>query len=333
MSAPRMSEDRGYPRSVPSIAARQRRVPSSRNGQLETRLLGAAAGLPRAGLARAQRFGKPPPDLAPRLNWWVTQHRPAGARAGSSFRACRWMRTCGSCRWRCGWCSSAAGRSSHSSARLGWSRRSHRRRGARRPASATPRSSAFPLIEMLRHKEALPFAALADQLGCSIALAVGGITIAAIYGGGKPEPRVIVRRVLLFPPFLALVDRRDHRRVRRLARRWSQAEGWRSIARASWPASAPRLTPVALFSIGLNFKLRIGSANGSARRASRSAGSSRSRPPSCSRSGSLVGAQGIGARRRRASGGHGDRWRPCRFSVSSTAWKPKSPTPHWARGS
>ncbi len=93
---------------------------------------------------------------------------------------------------------------------------------------------------MLRHKEALPFAALADQLGCSIALAVGGITMAAIYGGGKPEPRVILRRVLLFPPFLALVDRRDRR---------SAFGGWHSDGatqakdgvlspKASWRASA-----------------------------------------------------------------------------------------------
>ncbi len=75
---------------------------------------------------------------------------------------------------------------------------------------------------MLRHKEALPFAALSDQLGCSIALAVGGITIAAIYGGGKPQPAVIVKRVLLFPPFLALVGG-DHRRVWRVASRWGCA--------------------------------------------------------------------------------------------------------------
>ncbi|HEV7717070.1 MAG TPA: AEC family transporter, partial [Steroidobacteraceae bacterium] len=35
----------------------------------------------------------------------------------------------------------------------------------------------FPMIEALRGKDALPLAAFADQLGCSIALAVGGITV------------------------------------------------------------------------------------------------------------------------------------------------------------
>jgi predicted permease len=118
----------------------------------------------------------------------------------------------------------------------------------------------FPLIEMLRHKEALPFAALSDQLGCSIALAVGGITIAAIYGGGKPQPRVILKRVLLFPPFLALVTgviigafggwHPDSTGV-------TPPDSWRSIAESFVARIGATLTPVALFSIGLNFNLRL----------------------------------------------------------------------------
>ena len=52
----------------------------------------------------------------------------------------------------------------------------------------------FPLIEALRGKDGMALAVLTDQLGCLIALAVGAITVAAIYSGGTPEPRDIKRR-------------------------------------------------------------------------------------------------------------------------------------------
>jgi predicted permease len=141
--------------------------------------------------------------------------------------------------------------------RLGWS---NARIGATALSAGLGNTAlvGFPLIEMLRHKEALPFAALSDQLGCSIALAIGGITIAAIYGGGKPQPSVIARRVLLFPPFLALVAGV----IIGAFGGWhpdgvSQPDGWRAIAESFVARIGATLTPVALFSIGLNFKLRM----------------------------------------------------------------------------
>jgi predicted permease len=140
---------------------------------------------------------------------------------------------------------------------LGWS---NARIGATALAAGLGNTAlvGFPLIEMLRHREALPFAAFADQLGCSIALAVGGITVAAIYGGGKPQPRVILKRVLLFPPFLALVAGV----IIGAFGGWHpegapEGESWRSIAEGFVARIGATLTPVALFSIGLNFKLRM----------------------------------------------------------------------------
>jgi malate permease and related proteins len=105
----------------------------------------------------------------------------------------------------------------------------------------------FPLIEALRHKEGLALAAFTDELGCLISLAVGGITVAAVYSGGRPEPGVIIKRVVLFPAFIALIV------------------GFIVGAAGGWPASlesltarvGATLTPVALFSIGLQFTLRI----------------------------------------------------------------------------
>jgi predicted permease len=194
-----------------------------------------------------QRFAKPPPDLAARLNWWVI-NIALPALIGQLIPSVQmdahlwfmpiamWLVFLG------GW-----GFIALIGGRLGWSRA---RIGAASLAAGLGNTAlvGFPLIEMLRHKEALPLAAFADQLGCSIALAVGGITVAAIYGGQKPEPRVILRRVLLFPPFLALV----------VGIVVGLLGGWPPVAESFISRIGATLTPVALFSIGLNFKLRLG---------------------------------------------------------------------------
>ena len=105
----------------------------------------------------------------------------------------------------------------------------------------------FPLIEALRGKEGLALAAITDQLGCLIALALGGITIAALYSGGKPEPRVIIRRVVFFPAFIALI-------VGLVAGAFG---GWPLVIDHFVARIGATLTPVALFAIGLQFTLRI----------------------------------------------------------------------------
>jgi predicted permease len=105
----------------------------------------------------------------------------------------------------------------------------------------------FPLIEALRGKEALALAAFTDQLGCSIALAVGGITVSAIYSGSRPEPRVILKRVLLFPAFIGLI-------AGFIA---AACGGWPPVIDSFVARIGATLTPVALFSIGLQFRLHL----------------------------------------------------------------------------
>ena len=105
----------------------------------------------------------------------------------------------------------------------------------------------YPLIEALRGKEGLALAVVADQLGGFLALAAGGITVAALYSGGKPQLGAILRRIAVFPPFVALLA------------------GVVVGLMGGWPAALPSmferlgatLAPLALFSIGLQFTLQL----------------------------------------------------------------------------
>lgn len=192
------------------------------------------------------RFGTPPPALAKSLNWWVLNvalpalvleliPRVQLDRHLWFLPASMWLVFFG------GWAIAVlVGRW------LGWSRA---RIGAVTLCAGLGNTAlvGFPLIEALRGKEGLALAAFADQLGCSIALAVGGITVAAVYSGGKPEARVIVRRVLLFPAFIALV----------VGFVVNVSGGWPPALESFVGRVGATLTPVALFSIGLQFALHL----------------------------------------------------------------------------
>ncbi len=112
----------------------------------------------------------------------------------------------------------------------------------------------YPLLEALHGREGLALGVVADQLGCFIALAVGGVLVAAWYSGATPKPRDIAKRVLLFPAFIALVA------------------GVLVGSTGGWPAGvAPLLArlgdtliPLALFSVGLRLRLQLGAGQGSA---------------------------------------------------------------------
>ena len=193
------------------------------------------------------RFTRPPPDLPARLNWWVI-NIALPALVLDLIPAVKmdphlwFMPVAMYVVFLGGW-----GWVAFLGARLGWSRA---RIGAAVLSAGLGNTAlvGFPLIEMLRQKEGLALAAFADQLGCSIALAVGGITVAAIYGGSRPEPKVIIKRVLLFPPFLALV----------IGVIVGLLGGWPPLAQNFVSRIGATLTPVALFSIGLMFKVRMG---------------------------------------------------------------------------
>ena len=64
----------------------------------------------------------------------------------------------------------------------------------------------YPLVRALVGEQALPYAVIYDQFGAFLILSTFGLYVLARYGGdAKPTPVMIGRRILTFPPFLALV--------------------------------------------------------------------------------------------------------------------------------
>jgi len=63
----------------------------------------------------------------------------------------------------------------------------------------------LPMIEAYYGKEFLGIGLIADQLGSFLVLSTLGIVVATVYSSGDVSPRQMARKVLLFPPFQALV--------------------------------------------------------------------------------------------------------------------------------
>lgn len=62
----------------------------------------------------------------------------------------------------------------------------------------------LPMIEAYYGKEAIVTGLIADQLGSFLVLSILGITVAGLYSSGAPSARTILRRIVLFPPFIAM---------------------------------------------------------------------------------------------------------------------------------
>lgn len=103
----------------------------------------------------------------------------------------------------------------------------------------------LPMIDALLGKEALGYAVMADQIGTFLALATAGIALAAYYSGGRITTIAIALRVLRFPPFVALLCAIA---VRVLG-------GWPPVIEPVLHRLGDTLTPLALFSVGLQFHL------------------------------------------------------------------------------
>ncbi|KAF0221320.1 MAG: auxin efflux [Geobacteraceae bacterium] len=63
----------------------------------------------------------------------------------------------------------------------------------------------LPMIEAYYGKEYLGVGLIADQLGSFLVLSTLGIFVATIYSSGDISPRRMVRKILLFPPFEAII--------------------------------------------------------------------------------------------------------------------------------
>lgn len=63
----------------------------------------------------------------------------------------------------------------------------------------------LPMIEAYYGKEFLGIGIIADQLGSFMVLSTLGILAATIYSSGNASPRQMLRKIVLFPPFQALL--------------------------------------------------------------------------------------------------------------------------------
>lgn len=106
----------------------------------------------------------------------------------------------------------------------------------------------YPMIEAMRGQPGLALAVLGDQLGTFIALAVGGVVVASLYSGRRPNVRDIGRRMATFPPFIGLI----------VGIVVGQLGGWPPVIGEVLARLAATLTPLALFSVGLQFRLTVG---------------------------------------------------------------------------
>ena len=61
-----------------------------------------------------------------------------------------------------------------------------------------------PMVEAFYGPAGIPTAIVVDQLGSFFVLSVLGITVAGVYSSGRPTATEIAKRIVLFPPFIAL---------------------------------------------------------------------------------------------------------------------------------
>ena len=101
----------------------------------------------------------------------------------------------------------------------------------------------FPLCSALLGESALPLAAVYDQLGSFLMLAtVVPVVLGRVADGPRLRPGALARRVLLFPPLVALA-------VALLPVPWPAA-----LAPLLTAAAAP-LIPVSMFAVGMKLRL------------------------------------------------------------------------------
>jgi predicted permease len=103
----------------------------------------------------------------------------------------------------------------------------------------------FPIIDALYGKEALKNAIFLDQSGSFLIVSSFGIWIALTYSSGKMRKRILFKKILFFPPFIAFLTGISAGLI-----------GWRAegVTREVLERLASLLTPMALISVGLQLK-------------------------------------------------------------------------------
>lgn len=111
---------------------------------------------------------------------------------------------------------------------------------------------AYPVIEAAFGRDALPYAVVADQAGTLLVFTVGGAIVAALYGGkpvaaGAELVRGVLLRLLRIPALYALV----------IGLVVGQVGAWPVVVDNLLLRLGATLTPLALFSAGLQFRLHF----------------------------------------------------------------------------
>jgi len=193
------------------------------------------------------RFARPPAGIVPGINWWVINVALPALVLELIPRvkfdpqlwfpvAAMWLTFVGA------WLLFGL-----LGPRLGWSRQ---RIGALILACGLGNTAfmGYPLMQALHGQQGLALAVVADQIGAFPILASGGLVVACLYAGQTPQPAMIVRRILTFPAFLALI----------VGIVVGVLGGWPAALDAVFAPIGATLTPLALFSVGLQFKFHPG---------------------------------------------------------------------------
>lgn len=103
----------------------------------------------------------------------------------------------------------------------------------------------FPVIDALFGADALKHAIFLDQSGTFLIVSTFGIWLAITYSSGKMRKRILFKKIVLFPPFIAFIFAITAGFV-----------GWRAegVTREVLKNMAALLTPMALISVGLQLK-------------------------------------------------------------------------------
>jgi predicted permease len=108
----------------------------------------------------------------------------------------------------------------------------------------------FPILEAIIGPQSIPIGILADQAGSFLVLSTLGIITASFFSGAEIKSQIIIKRVITFPPFIALVA----------AFVWTLIglKGFELLSPSLLKVSAT-LVPLALFTVGfqLRFDLKI----------------------------------------------------------------------------
>ncbi|MEN0039212.1 MAG: AEC family transporter [Cellvibrio sp.] len=104
----------------------------------------------------------------------------------------------------------------------------------------------IPLIEAHLGSGAIPYAILYDQLGTFVALNTYGVIVACYYSSGSTSAAKIVRSIMVFPPFIALIIA--------LATSVFSYPDWLSSALARISST---LVPVVMVAVGLQWRLTL----------------------------------------------------------------------------